>query len=233
MERRIFLGVLGATLLGLAATILLPGGRSADPSPKLPWDIRIAADDSLEVLGLRLGESSLQAARQLFEEEGKVSLFRVGDRGFAVEAFFQQVNLSGLRADIVLALEVPPETLEAFFQRGLRISKAESGASKVTLAPEDLASVAEVPIKQITYLPAAKLDRDLIALRFGEPSERVPEADSPFTHWLYPGRGLDIAFNAQGQAVMQYVPLRDFPKLVEPLRRQSTSGSSPASRANP
>ncbi len=228
MDRPIVLGILGTTLMALAAAILLPGGRPADPQPKLPWEIGLTAAGGSQVLGLELPRSPLSAARQLFQDQGEVSLFKVGDRGLALEAFFQGISLSGLRADVVLLLDVPEETARGYYERGLRISKAESGASKVTLAADDLAAAAEAPIRQITYLPAARLDPELIRRRFGEPSDRVTEADSGITHWLYPERGLDIAVDAKGKAVLQYVAPPDFARLAEPLRQ--SGGQSPDAR---
>ena len=228
MERRILLGVLGATLLALAAAILLPGGRPVDPSPKLPWQIDVDAGGTARVFGLKLARSPLREAQELFNEQGKINLFRVDEQHLAVEAFFQQVTLSGLRADFVLTLDVPPVTAEAMFERGLRTSKAGSGDRKVTLAPEDLVGAADVPIRQISYLPAAKLDPDLIAQRFGEPSERVVEAGAGIVHWLYPERGLDIATDANGRAVLQYVAPETFERLSAPLRAPQESDKSSA-----
>lgn len=219
MDRPIVLGLLGGTLMVLAATILLPGGRPPDPQPKLPWEVKATAGGSSEVFTLRLAHSPLSAARQVFEDTGVVSLFRIGEDQVAVEAFFQGVNLSGLRADIVVSLEVPPETARGLYERGLRISKAVSGASKVTLATEDMNDLAAAPIQRITYLPAARLDPDLIRRRFGNPNERIIEDDSGVSHWLYPERGLDIAIDAKGHAVLQYVAPGDFALLRDPLRR--------------
>ena len=226
MERRILLGVLGATLMALAAAILLPGGRPVDPSPKLPWQIDVDSDGTARVFGLKLAQSPLREAQELFDEAGKINLFRVDERHLAVEAFFEQVYLSGLRGDFVLSLDVPSETAQAMFERGLRTSKASSGDRKVTLSPEDFLEVADAPIKQISYLPAAKLDPDLIAQRFGEPSERVAEPGSGIVHWLYPERGLDIATDANGRAVLQYVAPETFERVRAPLQAAQEAGPS-------
>lgn len=217
MDRPIILAILGATLMALAVGMLIPAAKPPDAQPKLPWEVKAMGDGSSEVFTLRLGQSPLRAARQVFTDLGKVNLFRMAGEQFAVEAYFDGVNLSGLRADVILSLEIPPENARAFYERGLRISKAESGASKVTLAPDDLERLAEAPIQRITYLPAAKLDAELIRRRFGDPSERLTEMDSGVSHWLYPERGLDIAIDSKGKAVLQYVAPRDFALLRDPL----------------
>ncbi len=219
MERRIILGVLGAALFAIAAAILLPGGRPPDPNPKLPWDIAPAPGGGARVFGITLGQTPLQGAREIFEDDGEVSLFRVGEDRISVEAFFGNVYLSGLRGDFVLTLDVAPDRARTMLERGLRISKAESGDRKVTLAPEDLSDVVAAAIKQISYLPAARLEPDLIVRRFGNPTEKIVEPDSGIAHWLYPDLGLDIASDAEGRAVLQYVAPADFRMLEDPLRR--------------
>ena len=65
--------------------------------------------------------------------------------------------------------------------------------------------------------PTVLLDEDLLHKRFGEPAQRIREAENNTTHWLYPERGLDIALNDEGQAVMQYVSPKAFSKLMAPL----------------
>ncbi len=48
-----------ATLIALAAAILLPGGRTVEENPRLPWDLRLDSQGNLSVFGLVLGKSNL------------------------------------------------------------------------------------------------------------------------------------------------------------------------------
>jgi hypothetical protein len=213
MEKKIFLGLLGLSLLALAAAILLPGGRSPDPSPRLPWDIRVDASGEARVFGLTLGRSTLAQAREVFEVQDELSLFVSPKGRLDVESYFQRVYLSGIRADLVVKLLVDEQTAAEMYDRGTRISQLGGGVKKVTLAQPDLARLEQAPIGLLTYLPAADLEPSLIAGRFGEPARRLEEPGG-VVHWLYPDRGLDIAVNPDGKEVLQYVPPRLFESLV-------------------
>lgn len=221
MERNILLTVLAITLLILSVALLLPGGRPPDREPLLPWDIRLAPDGSSEVFGLTLGQSSLADARLQFRAQGKVNLFSSPGGLHNLEAYFDRVSLSGLKANLVLSLDLPADQARAMFERGLRISQLGSGGKKVDLAPRDLDAAATLTIRHITYLPAADLDEPLLQKRFGEPQLRIREADSQLVHWLYPDRGLDIAVNPQGTEVFQYLPPAEFDRILAPLQRQT------------
>jgi hypothetical protein len=223
LERNILLTVLAAALLALAVALLLPGGRPPDREPLLPWDVRVVPDGSIQVFGLTLGRSPLSDARLQFRNQGEVNLFASPDGGYSLEAYFDGVSLSGLKADLVLTLDLQAEQARAMFERGLRISQLGSGGKKVDLAPRDLERAANLPIRHVTYLPTAALDGPLIQRRFGEPQRRVREPDSGIEHWLYPQRGLDIAVDPQGPEVFQYLPPREFHRILEPLLRQTES----------
>jgi hypothetical protein len=221
MERKIILGLVAFTLLAIAAAIILPGGRTLDAKPKLPWLIEVDEQGAVRVFDITLGRTTLAEAREGFETEGKVNLFAAPDRAMTVEAFFEDLYLSGLRADLVLTLGVDPGNMERMYQRGLRVSQLGSGSKKVSLHPDDLRQVLGAPVMHITYSPAASLDAALIQNRFGHPAQKRSEATG-LTHWLYPEKGLDIAWDAKGNGVLQYVPIKDFDRLAAPLQDAHT-----------
>ncbi|HHH39137.1 MAG TPA: hypothetical protein ENK50_06145 [Sedimenticola sp.] len=220
MERKIFFGILVATLVALALAILMPGGRQADSDPKLPWQIRIDETGHPTVLGITLGRTTLKQARDLFQEQGELNLFVTPPDHYAIEAYFQRLFLSGLRADVILTLAVDPLVRKAMYERGLRISKLGSGDRKVDLTVEDKKLLEEVPVDHITYIPAIDLDEVLITARFGEPTLRIAESPE-VSHWLYPAKGLDIAVNRNGKEVIQYVIPAKFDQILGPLQEKA------------
>ncbi|MEE9358303.1 hypothetical protein [Candidatus Vondammii sp. HM_W22] len=220
MDRKLFLGILGTTLMALAGAILLPGGRTVDKEPKLPWLITVNPSGAVSVFGLTLGVTTLGEVRELFQEQGKANLFFSPEKEtYAIEVYFQRIFLSGLRADMVFTLDIDSDTASKMYERGLRISKISSGAKKIDLAAEDQDAIELTKISHITYIPAADLDDELIAKRFGEPAERLQEQNTDITHWLYPERGLDIAVNPDGKEVLQYVMPENFDQVIKPLRQ--------------
>jgi hypothetical protein len=224
----------GLALLALGGgslLLLLPGGAPAPPrAAVLPWQVQANAEGSTTVFGLTLGRSTLAQARQRLGEDGELSLFssRDGSRR-SLEAYFDNVNLRGLRAKMVLTLRLPEVELAGLFDRGTRISSLSSGDKRITLRPEDLERARQLPVHSITYIPNLRLEGDTVRRRFGEPAERLVE-DGQVTHWLYPDRGLDIALTPAGRTVFQYLLPSEFERVHRPLL-QGRAAAAPTTPA--
>lgn len=221
-QGRIFLSVLGASLLLLAIAIYFPSRQKEIPvqPQSLPWQIETTADGSIRVFGLLLGQSTVEDAIQRFNENAEVSMFVSTDNKRVVEVYFNNTRLADLRAKIVLSVAINEKKLEAIYNHGTRISTLGDGSRKVTLHPDDLLQVKQSPIAGITYLPKTKLDTDLLLARFGEPTQRIRETKNQTMHWLYPSLGLDIAQDKDGRTVIQYLPPKAFEKVMRPLLEQ-------------
>ncbi len=216
MDRKIPLIILAIALIATALAILSPGGRQVDSDPKLPWQIEILPDGATKVFDLTLGTSTLKHAEQRLSASPVLSLFRSPDGVFAIEAYFQRATLSGLRADFIFTLAIDQPTAALMFDRGLRISQLGSGGKKVTLSQSDTVQAMNSTIRHLTYIPATDLDRDILQRHFGKPERIIGDAAAT-QHWLYPGKGLDIAVNPEAKEVFQYVHPQQFQQLVEPL----------------
>lgn len=215
-ERHIFAGVLLGTLLLLVIAILLPGGQPAERH-HLPWQVELDLDGHPQVFGITLGKSSLAELEALIKEPVVVSLFARDSGERVVEGFFEHVALGGIRAKMVVLLELSEDDLQALYERGARIATMGSGTRKVTLSSEDMERARAAPVAAITYLPRSRLDPELVSHRFGQPSERILEEGGAVEHWLYPAWGLDIALHQKGGDVLQYVLPKNFAALRKPL----------------
>lgn len=222
MEKKIIFWVVSLSLVAIALAILLPGGRTVDTNPRLPWAITINANKEVEIFDLTLNRSRLTDAREVFQAQGEIKMFvpEVGEP--ALEAYFERVFLSGLRADIVLVLKAQSAQLQRLFNQGSRISRTSETIHKVELSSEDKLVVANFPIELINYIPAANLDESLILSRFGEPAEKVREEETGVTHWIYPDKGLSIGVNPKGKELIQYMPLERIPSFVEHISKNNT-----------
>lgn len=214
-EQKLYWGIGTLSVLIFAGSFFMPG--KPDDKSGLPWQIEHPSPDTTRVFGLTLGVSTTNEAEQLFREEAKSSLFKSPEGHLVAEMFFEQVTLAGLKAKIVATIAVPGAELQAMYERGLRISGTGSG-KKITLAPEDAARVRALPIASLTYMPTVRLNEETFRKRFGTPSQRIKEKISGAVHWLYPQNGLDITLGGEEKPVLQYIPPKDFDKLVIPLR---------------
>jgi hypothetical protein len=219
MDRKIILYVLGAAALGFVGIMMMMPKERGDGVARLPWLVTTDELGRTQVFGFTIAETNLADIRDVFSEEGKINLFSHTDRAdrYSVEAYFDQIYLNGLRADFVITLDAGQDELEAMYDRGLRISQLGSGDKKIKLAPEDVATLLEVPIRSITYLPWKSLDAEIIEKRFGPPEGRFTEA-SGVIHWLYPDKGMDIGLDTDGGVVIQYVNPGEFEGLLAPLK---------------
>ena len=213
-ESKIYWGVGIVSVLFLVGSFLKP----ADPkrNDDLPWHIEHPAPDSVRVFGLTLGESATNEAELRFKEEAKPSLFKSPDGKLVAEVFFEQVNLAGLPSKVVLTIDVPEAELKGMYERGLRMAATGSG-KKITMTPDDIATLRTLPISSLTYLPGLRVEEAIFLKRFGQPAQRVQEKKSGAIHWLYPQNGLDITLGGGEKPLLQYVSPKDFDKLVRPL----------------
>jgi len=218
MDRKLLLSILGLSLMVIGVLIVLPGGRPVETEPRVPWRIQTHPDGSSTVFTLTLGQSTLADARRVLGDTGSPTLFEAKDGRLNLEVFFEQAVLAGLRADFIFGLVADQEHLRAMHDRGSRSAKMGSGERKITLGSEDDASLGDLLIRHITYLPMADLDAKLLESRFGTPAERLPDPGGDLEHWLYPERGLDISVSAKRKEVFQYVAPKDFDSLAAPLR---------------
>jgi hypothetical protein len=214
-ESKIYWGVGILSVLLLAGTFFMPGNDTRH-NDVLPWHIEHPTSDSVRVFGLTLGESAASDAERRFKEEAEPSLFKSPEGKMVAEMFFDQVNLAGLSSKIVLTINVPEEELKGMYERGLRMASTGSG-KKITMTQDDVARLRSLPISGLTYLPSLHVDEAMFIKRFGQPAQRIQEKKSGLVHWLYPQNGLDITLGSSEKPLLQYVPPKDFDKLVQPL----------------
>lgn len=179
--------------------------RSGGPVQTYPWQIEVVdGGDSIRVFGLVLGRAALADAVRRFGEPPKVALFRTETGGRTAEAYFGRVELGRLLGKVALTLAVDPADLDRWIERGSGQTISETGSLKVTPSAGDRATLDQAPIASLAFMPMVRLDPETLRLRFGEPEQRITEANG-VEHWLWPSRGLDIALH-QGRTkdVLQY-----------------------------
>ena len=214
MERKLYWGVGVLSVLILVGSFFMPGKPGVQND--LPWHIEHPTPDTTRIFGLTLGSSTASEAEQRFHEEAKPSLFKSPDGKLVAEMFFEQVTLAGFKSRIVIIVAVPAAELQAMYERGLRVSGIGSG-KKIMPAPDDAARLRALPISSLTYMPSVQVEEGVFSKRFGQPNQRIREKESGAVHWLYPQDGLDITLGGEEKPVLQYVPPKDFNKLLQPL----------------
>lgn len=178
----------------------------------MPWDIEALAGGESRVFGLHLPTATLGEAIKRLGSDMEIALMQQAGQPAALEAYYSRIHAGPLTGSMILALAANEEQLAALQQRARKPQILQSGAKKQALAAEDRDSALALPIRGISFLPAASLDAELAIARFGRPDERVRLSET-VEQLLYASKGLSITLDDKGKDVLQYVAPRDFARL--------------------
>ncbi|HSP00188.1 MAG TPA: hypothetical protein VLN90_01870 [Thioalkalivibrio sp.] len=211
------------TLLALPVLALLMlwlGGKPQDTGYQdLPWQVEVAPDSQrAEVFGITLGETPLDAVREKFKLFPSLGLFVLPDGTRTLEAYFGSVKLGPFEANLVTLLAADEALLEAIMTEGVGNKPMPSGARRPELSEEMTRTALSLPVREITYVPRARYDAEVVLRRFGEPDQRLPAVDGR-QYWLYPDMGLVLMLNEGGRDMLHYSPPAEFASVRDRILR--------------
>lgn len=201
-----------------------PAGAVA-PASGAPWQVVLPAPGRSRVFGLDLPGSTLGQARQRWGDELALALISGGDGTLALEGYVEKFEAAGVGGRLLLAFDAEGTAATlARWRDALPGVPQPSGGRRHRLTAAALAELASAALVGLSFVPAARLDADVLMSRFGAPAERLATSDR-LEHWLYPQLGLAVALDAQGRDVLQYTAPADFQRrLRAPLRAASAPG---------
>lgn len=207
-------------LLVLVFQALFPSDREdrAGHGVPPPWQIEKLADGHTRVFGLVPGISTLAEARERMGSDLNIAVIAAPNETGTLEAFHDSLNAGFVTGKLILTMEADEASIAAMKQRSPKSDYMESSTRKYRLAATDLEAAQGLPIRAIGFIPSAHLDAATVEQRFGRPTERLRSGEDS-EHLLYPDRGLDIALNAKGRELLQYVAPDAFAPLRELLIR--------------
>ncbi|HNU12270.1 MAG TPA: hypothetical protein PKJ45_13065 [Rubrivivax sp.] len=199
----------------------LPAAPAAGRLPA-PWQIERDEAGRVHAFGLLLPGSTLGDARELLGVDLQVALLASGSRPLALEAYFERYSGGGVDGKLVLATDADAATLAHWRARAGKRELISEEASRWRLDAADLAEALSTRISGLSFLPAGRIDAATLRARFGEPAEVLP-GEGSVQHWLYPQRGLAIAWDeARGRALLQVTTVDTFEsRLRVPLLQPS------------
>ncbi len=187
----------------------------------LPWQITIVNPSILHVFDLNIGKATLGDAVNVLKSEYNLAWFENPDESLSLEAYFFRVNLSGLRAKVILELDTKGINKDYLIKNSGKPEILQSRSIKYPL--DDLAKIMSTrSIKSLTYVPKSSVEASLLKDRFGTAEETII-IDQNTEFWLYPHKGLLITLNKKGKEAFQYIPTADFDRLqkttITPLKK--------------
>lgn len=197
--------------------VLMACNSSASRDDLYPWQVKATANGNSQVFGIELGKATFAEAQDILGRLYDGAVFENQDGSLSLELFYKEVTLGGLTAKFVLTLDASDEVLQRLKGRPLKRERMESGVIKYITAKNDNDAFMPMKVMAITYMPITNLEEEIVTKRFGEPAEKIRTHESA-QHWMYPDKGLDVLINAEGKEVLQFVPPREFGRLVAPLK---------------
>lgn len=201
------------------------GGRPSPPARSElppPWQIDHGLHGELRAFGLQLPGSTLADAVRLWGDELQVAVIESRTRPAALEAYTERWTGGAVSGKLVLASDAQDAEVLRWRERARKRETIDADAQRWLLRADDLADALRSRVAGLSFLPASRVDAALLESRFGRPAE-VMGGDAAVQHWLYPDRGLAIAWDpGSGKAVLQVVAVGDFERR---LRRPLTTGS--------
>ena len=228
--------VLAAAFAPVAWQMLHPAAAPAAGHGELPppWQIEHGAQGELRAFGLRLPGSTLADAVERWGDDLRVALIANRGRTPALEAYTDRWSGGGVAGKLVLATDAQPAAVTRWTDRSPKRETIDANAQRWALAADDRADALRSAVVGLSFLPASRIDATTLKARFGAPAEEVP-GEGGTTHWLYPDRGLAIAFDpTTGKAVMQVVAVGHFEaRLRAPVLAAAASASAAAAASTP
>lgn len=238
-KRSPFLWALGAgvaVLLAAFVPVLLNLGKPVPVSAPggglpAPWQVDLGASGEVRAFGLRLPGSTLADAQALWGDDLQVAV--IGRRGepAALEAYTERWSGGGVTGRLVLATDAPASDVERWQAGAAKREQIDGQAQRWVLRDDDRTQALQRAVTGATLLPAGRLDEATLTARFGAPAQ-VLAGEGDLRHWLYPARGLAMAWDSgRGKLVLQVVAPAEFQRrLLQPLQAAQLA---PASERRP
>ena len=212
----------GAVLVGVASA-----ASAVSPDHGLPWQVQPRPNGLTQVFGLVPGQDTLAQVRAHVGDGLQVALVaRLGEVG-ALEALAEPFAAGYVTGRLVLAFEVPGQTLARWRAKAPRSAPMDDGVRRFALLPADQHEALHMPLSGLSFVPSVRLTDADVRQRFGVPAQVLPAASPGGQVLLYPALGLAAAVGPASRGVLQYVAPRDFerllraPLLVPPMAPQA------------
>jgi hypothetical protein len=205
-------------LLAVIGFFLLPDRIQTQRFENLPWQTEVVARDLTRVLGIELGRTTLMELSDRLPVPD-IRLFVGQDGTRTVEAFYSNARIEPFEANLVLVPDLDEAAMAFVWDERTSERPMPSGARRYGLSDDALRALGRMRVVEMSYIPRARWDEQLLRERFGDPGGRLRIGDDQ-DYWLYPDQGLAIMVPAgRGRVVMHYVTLERWEQVIERLEQ--------------
>lgn len=206
-----------AGILALAMFVYMqPGGQQTRQFDNLPWQVQVVDEQRTRVLGITLGETTM-ADLMGYLPVPEIRMFVDPDGTRSVEAYYVNARIEPFETNLILRPDLGEQELDRIEAGTTSERPMPSGARRYGLDDDTLGTLGNVPVVEMSYIPRARWDGDLLRRHFGEPAERM-QIDSNHSYWLYPDRGVAVLLPDRGRPTMHYTTQERWSRVEERLQ---------------
>lgn len=194
------------------------------PTTGLPWQIDVRDDGTSDVFGINLGATTFKEAATQFGIDYEIAVMIDQQDNANLEMYYSHFKSGPLAGKLVISAKADPSMVTYLAENAIESEYLGTGARKFTLA-QDMMNIGEtLLVSDLTFLPTASLDAEVIEKLFGKPDQIINRGESH--HYLYAAKGVDVILNDKGKETLQYIAPRDFHRLLVPLEQEASQTSS-------
>jgi hypothetical protein len=197
-----------------AATTGSPAATAAVPAP---WAAQVEGG-RLSLLGLQLPGSRWGDVAARWGDGVQLAVMAQRDLAGRLEAYVERVEAAGALGRLVLAFDLPDDSLLALQQGAAKAEPVDGVVWRHLMRGEQRQQLEAAPVKSLSFVVSTRLDAATLRQRYGAPAERwlenTPAGGAPLRHWLYPERGLALVVDPAGRHVLQAVAPAAFEALL-------------------
>jgi len=164
----------------------------------------VDADGHLHVLGITLGETTLKQAELILQSKSDVALYIYPQEhpkaGMKLEAFFPAI---ADHTKVILLLDLNDEQLKAIEARATVPHLYPNQVARMNLASDDVRSVHNARVRELTLIPNLTLSEDALQARFGKP-DRVKSQDQERTQYIYDAISLNAVISKDESPILHF-----------------------------
>jgi len=167
-------------------------------------DTHVDAQGHLHVLGIVLGETSLNQAEKILQSKSDVALYIYPQghpkAGLKLEAFFPAI---ADHTKVILLLNMEAESLIGIEKRATLPHQYENKVARMNLAADDVTKAHQATVQELTLIPNLTISAANLQARFGKP-DRIKRLDSKRAQYVFDAIGLQAILNENETPMLHF-----------------------------
>ncbi len=167
-------------------------------------DTHIDTEGRLHVLGVTLGETTLNQAELILQSKSDVALYIYPQEhpkaGLKLEAFFPAI---ADHTKVILLMNLSDNQLKEIETRATIPHLYENKVARMNLAADDVTLAHSASVRELTLIPNLRILPETLKARFGEP-DRVQKLDKDRDQYIYDTIGLTAVLSKKEPPVLHF-----------------------------